>query len=79
MKTPPFCLGKVRAGAEAQSVVLRAQGKTPALFFHWFYSKYFDLIIEICYYFRNSAFNGLINLKINRVSSVMISAVPVIS
>jgi hypothetical protein len=33
MGTPPFCYGKVRAGAEAQGAVLRAQGKSPALLF----------------------------------------------
>jgi len=33
MGTPPFCYGKVGAGVEAQSGELRAQGKTPALFF----------------------------------------------
>jgi len=35
MATPPFCLGQVGAGAEAQSGELRAQGKTPALLFQY--------------------------------------------
>jgi len=34
MGTPPFCYGKIGAGAEAQSAELRAQGKTPALLLH---------------------------------------------
>jgi len=40
MGTPPFYLGKVGAGAEAQSGELRAHGNTPALLFHVKYNLY---------------------------------------